>query len=241
MKIIALYNVKGGVGKTSSSVNLAYLASREGYKTLLWDLDPQGAATFYLNSTDKVRGNIKKIITDKDFYEKNIQNTSYKNLKILPSDLDLRNIDILFSDIKKSGKKFKDSIKDGLRQFDLVFIDSPPGISILSEHIIDISDLLLTPLIPSPLSFRTYEILMSFSEHKDVRAFFTMVDKRKKLHREIVQKYQNNSSFMKTYIPYSSAIEKMGIEKKPLSAFDRKSEAAMSYDKLWTETKSLII
>jgi len=64
MKIIALYNVKGGVGKTSSSVNLSYLASQEGSKTLLWDLDPQGAATFYLNSTDKVEGNNQKIITD---------------------------------------------------------------------------------------------------------------------------------------------------------------------------------
>ncbi|MCA1927922.1 MAG: ParA family protein [Calditerrivibrio sp.] len=240
MKIVALYNVKGGVGKTSSSVNLAYLSGMDGYKTVLWDLDPQGAATFYLNSMDKMKGNIKKIITDKDFYEKNIQNTDYPNLKLLPSDIDLRNIDLLFNEIKKSGKKFRESVKDGFENFDVVFIDCPPGISTLSENIIDVIDLILTPLIPSPLSFRTYELLIGFSENKPIKAFFTMVDKRKKLHKEIISTYLNENHFLKTYIPYSSKIEMMGIEKKPLPEYEKKSEATESYFMLWQEVKKLL-
>lgn len=239
MKIVALYNVKGGVGKTSTTVNLSYLAADEGYKTVLWDLDPQGAATFYLNALDRVKGKIKKIITDKDFYKNNIHPTDYKNLYILPSDLDLRNIDIIFNDIKKSTKKFKESIEDGFGSFDLVFVDCPPGISLLSEHIIEISDLILSPLIPSPLSLRTYELLNQFSKDKIVRGFFSMVDKRKKLHRQIIDDLIKGENFLKNVIPYSSKVEQMGTLRKPLPSYDN-SDTAENYMNLWNEVKDLL-
>ena len=61
MTVLALYNLKGGVGKTAAAINLAYLAAATGYKTLVWDLDPQASASFYLNAKNVGRGQTKKI------------------------------------------------------------------------------------------------------------------------------------------------------------------------------------
>lgn len=105
MVTIALYNLKGGVGKTAASINLAYLSAKEGYKTLIWDLDPQGSSSFYLGVNASVKNEAKKILSNEMDLEDAIQHTSYENLDIIPADLSSRHADILLANMKQSKKK----------------------------------------------------------------------------------------------------------------------------------------
>ena len=90
MKVFAIYNIKGGVGKTASSVNLAYLSALEGARTLVWDLDPQGAATFYFRVKPKVKGGGKKLIEGTGNLDPRIRGTDFDNLDLLPADFSYR-------------------------------------------------------------------------------------------------------------------------------------------------------
>ena len=104
MITLALYNLKGGVGKTAAAVNLAYLSAKDGYKTLVWDLDPQGSSSFYLGCEAKVKNESKKILNSELELTAAIQPTAFEHLDIIPADLSARHADVLFNDIKQSKK-----------------------------------------------------------------------------------------------------------------------------------------
>ena len=104
MEVIALYSMKGGVGKTTTCVNLAYLAAQAGYVSLVWDLDPQGAASFYLGEKAHIRGGAKKLIGKKTHLGNHVQMTRYQGLDLIPADISHRNLDLLLDDLKKSRK-----------------------------------------------------------------------------------------------------------------------------------------
>ncbi len=106
MKILATYNIKGGVGKTSTAVNLAYLAAKEGYRTLLWDLDPQGAASFCFRIKPKVKGGVQAIRRRKNILDKAVKATDYEGLDLIPADFSFRNFDQVFGDAKKPEKHY---------------------------------------------------------------------------------------------------------------------------------------
>lgn len=127
MKILSFYNIKGGVGKTASSVNIAALASSEKKKVLLWDLDPQGAATYYFSLKPSASHWLKGVIKGKEDIHEFIQNTETDYLDVIPSDFSFRLLDIYFNDIKKSEKRFT-KLFDGLKdEYDYVILDCPPG------------------------------------------------------------------------------------------------------------------
>src|SRR5690606_29375646 len=86
VKVIAVYNIKGGVGKTSTAVNLAYLAARDGYRTLLWDLDPQGSATLMLEAKPRARGGLRGLLRSRKSLDDAICDTAYDNLAIIPAE-----------------------------------------------------------------------------------------------------------------------------------------------------------
>ena len=86
MFIASLYNLKGGVGKTASSVNFAYMAAKDGYRTLLWDLDPQGAAGYYYHAHAAIKSSVKKIIEHELSIHEAILPTPYDKLNIIPAD-----------------------------------------------------------------------------------------------------------------------------------------------------------
>lgn len=244
MFITSLYNLKGGVGKTASCVNFAHMAARDGYKVLLWDLDPQGAASFYYNAQPKEKVTAKKIIEHTLDLEEAIMSTPYEWLDIIPADLSARKLDLLLDD-KSSKKQIRNLLKTVADTYDFVFIDCPPGFSSLADNIFFASDAVLMPVIPTTLSIRTYEIVKHYFEEKGdiekLMCFFTMVDIRKNMHKDVMQQLYKDKRFFEYYIPYLSDVEKMGVHHAPLEAFAPSSYAATCYRALWNEIKEGVL
>ena len=246
MVTIALYNLKGGVGKTASCVNFAYLAAQDGYKTLLWDIDPQGSASFYYQSKPKHKGGIKKLIEKDADLEDAIMATDYENLDIIPADLSAKSFDVILEEMKSSKKRLKNILQPLNKLYDFVFIDCPPGFSVLSENIFNAADIVLMPVIPTTLSVRTYNMVKDYFKEKNIdllkmMCFFTMADLRKNMHNEIMEPLYKDKKFFENYIPYLSDVEKMGIHKAPVETYAKGSYAAQCYRDLWAEIKEGVL
>lgn len=240
MKTLALYNLKGGVGKTAAAVNLAYLAAADGLKTLLWDLDPQGSSSFYFHVKNE-KNDSEKLFTDKMDINNAIKDSAFENLWVLPADVSARNFDTIIDDIRHSKKKLK-SLLNGLKGFDLVILDCPPGISLLHDNVFNAADIILMPNIPTTLSIRSYETVAEYFKANEldkskIKCFFSMVDHRKTLHQETINTFYNNKFFLKNYVPYLSDVEKMGVNEQPLFEFANSSYAAQCFRDLWKDVK----
>ncbi|MBT8133359.1 MAG: AAA family ATPase, partial [Gammaproteobacteria bacterium] len=214
MKTIAIYNIKGGVGKTATAVNLSFLASLDGANTLLWDLDPQGAASFYCRIKAEVEGGGQKLIEGKSDIEEAVRGTDYENLDLLPADFTYRHMDTFLAQTEEPVNRFNHLLVPFAEEYDYIFLDCPPSISSLSEAVFAVADLVLVPTIPTTLSLRTYQQIMAFFEQQGldqgkVLPFFVMVDRRKKMHRLILQHPPSfMMSLLKSYIPYASEVER---------------------------------
>ncbi len=242
MTILATYNIKGGVGKTASAVNLAHLAASTGARVLVWDLDPQGAATFYFRVKPKVKGGGRAIVRGKRDLEDVAKGTDYDNLDLVPADFSYRNLDLELDAAKKPTRRLARVLKPIAREYDYVFLDCPPSISLASESVFEAADALLVPLIPTTLSLRTFDQLDTFLAEGRVRrppqviGFFSMVDGRKRLHRELIAGVTSErSDVLEARIPSASDIERMGVHRAPVGAFAPRSASARAYRKLWDE------
>lgn len=206
MTTIALYNLKGGVGKTASCVNFSYLAAADGFKTLLWDIDPQGSSSFYYKVKPKQHPGIKKLITKDAHLESAIMSSDFELLDVIPADNSSKSFDIMLEEMKSSKSRIKSVLKQLDGEYDFVFIDCPPGFSALSENIFNAADIVLMPVIPTTLSIRTYNMVKDFFKEKDLdigklTCFFTMVDLRKNMHNEIMEELYKDKRFFKTMFP----------------------------------------
>ncbi len=244
MKIIAIYNIKGGVGKTATSVNIAYAAASEGKRVLLMDIDPQGASTYYFKSKPSFQGDAKKVLFGGKSVESSIRETEFTNLDLLPADSKYRKLDNFLHEMKNSGSWLGKLFAPVKKQYDYVFIDCPPSITAVSENIFENADAILVPVIPTILSVRTYEQLREFFkeegyDRKKLHPFFSMYERRKNMHNESME------SFAKKYpeciniaIPYNSEIEKMGEYRAPIVHKYPYAEASEAYQKLWKKLKN---
>ena len=241
MRVFATYNIKGGVGKTTAAVNLAYLAAQDGQRTLLWDLDPQAAATYMFRVRARVKGGGKALIKGTRSLDNAIKGTDFELLDLLPGDFTYRNMDLLLDDAKKPVRQLSRLLEPLSRHYDVVFLDCPPSVSLVSENVLHAADLILVPLIPATLSVRTLdqltEFVASFDGPKpDVLAFFSMVDRRKRLHREIAEQLPvGRSDLAATAIPALAVIERMAVEREPVPVFAPRSPATRAYRELWAE------
>jgi chromosome partitioning protein len=243
VKIFATYNIKGGVGKTATAVNLSYLAARDGYRVLLWDLDPQGAASYLFRIKPRVKGGGKALIKGTKTVDAAIKGTDYDGLDLLPADFTYRNLDLLLDAAKRPDRRLASLLAPLKSEYDAVFLDCPPSISLLSESVLHAADLLLVPLIPTTLSVRTLDQLTEFvggfnGERPEILAFFSMIDRRKRLHTQIAQELPAaRCGFAATVIPSLSLIEQMSVHRAPVVAFAPRSQAARSYGELWREAR----
>ena len=245
MTTLAIYSNKGGVGKTATAVNLSYLASRTGAKTLICDLDPQSSATYYFRVKPKLKFGAKGFVKGGKPVNKSIKGTDYENLDLLPADFSLRNLDVTFDKLKRSKKRLRKILSPLKAEYDFVFLDCPVSISTLGENILNAVDTVLVPLIPTTLSVRTYGQLLLFCKKNNYDAdkiytFFSMVDRRKKMHREIMATFSEAyNGVLPSFIPYLAEIEKMGIRRAPVGEFSPKSVASKSYQILWDKFQEI--
>jgi chromosome partitioning protein len=242
MRIVAVYNIKGGVGKTTTAVNLAYLSAARGHRTLLWDLDAQGAATYILRVRARVKGGGEALVRARRPLEAAVKGTDYDNLDLLPADFTYRHLDLLLDAQKKPTRRLAELLRPLRPDYDHVYLDCPPSMSLLSENILRAADTILVPLIPAPLSVRTMVQLREFVDRQPghrpvVRGFFSMVDRRKALHRAVVDDLlAERNDLAATTIPALSVIEQMTVRRAPVPHFAPRSAVSVRYGQLWDET-----
>jgi len=242
--VIATYNIKGGVGKTSAAVNLAWLAAEGGARVLLWDLDPQGATTFLLRIKPKVKGGARKLVQGRSDPAALLKGTDHERLDLLPADFSYRNMDLALDGTKRPVRGLQRVLAPLSGDYDYVFLDCPPAISLASESVFAAADVLLVPLIPTPLSLRTLDQLRRFVADEVPRpplilAFFSMADARKRLHQEVMADLlrEHDSAVLTAPIPAASDVERMAVERRVVAEFAPHGRAARAYESLWAQLR----
>lgn len=213
MKVISFYNIKGGVGKTTFAVNVASEVSRTGLRTILWDLDPQGSATFILRAKPKLKTDIQRMTSKTSTVSKAIKASNWPLLDLLPADFDLRNLSHYLIGKKNSTTRINTILKELSATYDVIIVDCPPEASLVSENMINSSTLICAPVLPNALSINTLDRLHQFGSDINPRKFrlysaFNFVDRRRNLHKHFLDRYiGKDPRFLKNFISASSEVE----------------------------------
>lgn len=240
MKVVAVYNLKGGVGKTATAVNLSWLAARAGLRTLLWDLDPQGAASFYLRVSPELRNGPRRLAAGSYELDPELRATDQPNLDLLPADFRLRKLDAWLA-AEQPRTRLAEALHPLREVYDLVVLDCPPSLGRLAENVFEAADALLVPLIPTTLSVRTLDQVSAHVAARGGREvpllpFFTQADPRKRLHAEVIEALPARyPTTLRTIVPYATQVERMGVERRAVEAFAPRCKAAEAYRALWAE------
>lgn len=244
MKVIAVFSIKGGVGKTAAAVNLANAAARSGLRVLLWDLDPQGAASFYLRVKPRVKGGFDKLLHRRRGLHSAIRESDHERLDLMPADFSYRYMDLSLDAAGKPRRRLSALLASVEEHYDLAVLDCPAGISLASESVFRAAELLVCPVVPTPLSLRAHSQLQGCLAELGKKAprlmpFLSMVDRRKSLQREVAKSLlDEHPDFAKTWIPYAIEVEKMGMRRAPLASFAPRSGPSLAFDALWDEVAS---
>lgn len=219
MKVLTLYSMKGGVGKSTIAVNISVGAARAGRRVVLIDLDPQAAASYYLNTRPAKKLSLLDLLPKRADLAEALLESDYEGLMVLTTAKGARKLDVHLSKDKHDFTAFFGNLA---HSFDLAVVDSPPQIGVLSERLFTSSDTLLVPVIPAPLSGRTYEYLIDFFERKRlpvtrIAAFFSMVRPRLKTHQACMMSLRSQfPGFLESTIPFSADIERTSVTRRPV-------------------------
>lgn len=240
MKVLGCYAVKGGVGKTAAAVNLAWLSARDGQRTLLWDLDSQAAATFLLRGKAKVKGGATKLMQGRSEVSRAIRATPDKRLDLLPADPTYFSMDVDLDAAKRSADRVGKVLHDVEDEYDVAVLDCAPGLSLLATNVVRAADVVLAPIVPSPLSLRTLDQVVDITRKAEsaaaVVAFLSMVDRRRALHRDVVELLHGRyGDVAQAVIPNAAVVERMGQRRRPVVATTPESAPSIAYRELWEE------
>ena len=241
MKILAVHNIKGGVGKTTTAVNLGWEITREGWRVLLWDLDPQGAASYYLRIRNKIDGGGKRLLRGKSPVHRHLRGTDHEGLDLLPADFSYRHLDLYLDRARAGSATLRQLLTPLADDYDYILLDCPPSFSRLSEAVYDIADFVLVPVLPSPLSLRTLHQLWDYCETSGypvdhLLPFFSMVDPDNPQHDLIANKLPPRRYHMLRHnIPLSATVEAMTLQRRPVGDYAPLGDETAAYRRLWRE------
>ncbi len=248
MKIIACYSNKGGVGKTATAVNLAHAYATAGKTVLLCDLDPQGASGFYLRVKPSKKLTDARFFEDVERFVKSIRASDFEGLDVLPANMTFRDFDVFLSRMRNKRSRLKKALVAAGSDYDVIILDCPPNFSTLSENIFKAADQIVVPVIPTTLSERTFDQLVSFFDQKGLpkkklRAFFSMVQRRKTLHVETMMTMRKlyRKRFLQASVPFAADIERMGQNRAPVSIFAGRSAVSAAYIALYDELENGVV
>ena len=231
MATVAIYSMKGGVGKTTLAVNLAWSAATAGHHTLLWDLDGQAASTFIL-SDGRARADAARAVLECDIPPQEIiEPTRFAGLDLLPADGSLHALDQIFVEMDR--KRLLGRLLEDLdRHYPVMVLDCPPGLSFTSRQVMRAASIILMPMIPSTLSRRAYEEVRDhLAQEEDsppIFPVFTMVDRRRRAHSAAL-----HADPAWPAIPMASAVEMMADHHAPVGDYAPRSAATRSFRDLW--------
>ena len=244
MKVIAVAGAKGGVGKTSIAVNLACLAADEGFATLLWDLDPQGSASHCCRVEPHIRGSAGAMFGGKHDLDRYAQPTEIEDLDLVAADPTLAEVEPILSQRRWPARAVRKMLHPLKEEYDLVVLDCPPGLGLLAEAAFTAADLVVAPIVPSPLALRSLEQTSRFIGERgidtDLMAVLSMVDRRKVLHRQMLPLAETDDRFAGAAVPFSSAVERMGLEQVPSVLASPRSLGSATLKQLWREVRERV-
>jgi chromosome partitioning protein len=241
MEIIGVYNFKGGVGKTTTAVNLAYRSAAEDWPTVLWDLDPQGASTYLLRREPQPDGGSKDLLSGDTRLGDVVVATDHPRLDLIPADFSYRRMDVHLNKRQDATTLLLKLMRPLQERYACLILDCPPGMSLVSENVMHAADALVVPLLPTPLSARTLVQLFEFIALRgwhdvNVLPFFSMVDRRRSLHKETIAELRARfPGILQTEVPYGSDYERMAARRAPIESYAPASAAAEIYRSLWRE------
>lgn len=245
-KVISIANQKGGVGKTTTSVNISTILAKKGKKVLMIDTDPQGNATSGLGIDKNVNFSIYDVIINDVEIDNTIQQTMVKNLEVCPSNIDLAGAEVELVSMEDREYKLKEKIDSQKDKYDYVIIDCPPSLGLITLNAFTASDSVLIPVQCEYYALEGLGQLLNtiqlVQEHLNENlqiegALLTMFDARTNLSNQVVRevnKYFENKVY-KTVIPRNVKLSEAPSYGMPISIYDPRSKGAKSYDKFVKE------
>ena len=247
-KVICVTNQKGGVGKTTTAVNISFYLAKDKRKVLLIDFDPQGNATSGLGieKTDKLGTTMTEVILGAATLESAIHPTKYKNFDLAPATPELANAEVEITSQSKKFTRLRDAINSVIDKYDYIIVDLPPSLSLLTVNGMIASNYLLLPVqtefyalegVAQLLESMKLVMKQANPSLRLLGVVATMYDKRTSLSTQVlaeIKKYFKDLTF-KTTIPRNVRVAEAPSHGAPVGAYDKFSKGAKAYKELTKE------
>lgn len=247
VKVVAFANQKGGVGKTTSAVNMAAFAAKAGYKTLLIDADPQGNATTGIGINKKrVSATVYDLLIGRSRPEDTVSKTCVEGLYLIPSSMDLVGAEIELVDMDDREYRLKDGVSKLKENFDFVFIDCPPSLGLITLNALVASDGLVIPVLCEFYSLEGLSQLMNTVRYIKSRknssleligVLINMYDGRLTLNVQVLEEIKKHfdKKVFKKPIPRNVKLSEAPSHGIPIYMYDRYSKGALAYEEATAE------
>lgn len=234
MAVIGVYSAKGGVGKTTIAVDLAWRAAiGSSYRTLLWDLDPQGGSAFLLGCERRQAQRAASVFQRDGRPRELIESTSFAGLSLLQADDSLRSLSVALARIGHK-RRLAQLTASLMSEFDRIVIDCPPVINEVSEQVLHAADVLIVPLPASPLALRTLdsvraELTRNHMRHPPILPVLSMYSAGRAHHREV----RDGVAAGWPVVPLAAQVENAAVNRAPLGSFAAGSRPDKALQRVW--------